>query len=138
MCNFFWNRKSSVSLVSRLRAGLPGFDSRHGQALFILATTFRPPLGTTQIPIQWIPGHSLPGNKASRAQADHLHPSGAEVKNAWSYTSIPPYVFMAWCLVKYRSDFTLILQECTISSDMFTCFGSFWTPYQLLNLCSYK
>jgi len=38
-----------------------------------------------------------PGN-----EADHSPPSSAEVKNAWSYTSTPPYVFMAWCLVKYR------------------------------------
>jgi hypothetical protein len=30
-----------------------------------------------------------------------------EVKNAWSYTSAPPYVFMAWCFTKHR-DFTLM------------------------------
>jgi hypothetical protein len=30
----------------------------------------------------------------------HSSPSNAEVKNAWSYTSIPQYAFMAWCLVK--------------------------------------
>jgi len=23
--------------------------------------------------------------------------SSAEIKNAWSYTSISPYVFVAWC-----------------------------------------
>jgi hypothetical protein len=28
-------------------------------------------------------------------------------KNVWSCTSTPPYVFMAWCLVKHR-DFTLL------------------------------
>jgi hypothetical protein len=33
-------------------------------------------------------------------EADHLPPSNAEVKNAWSYTSTLPYVFMAWCLIK--------------------------------------
>jgi hypothetical protein len=26
--------------------------------------------------------------------------------NAWSYTSCPPYVFMAWCLVTHRDTFT--------------------------------
>jgi hypothetical protein len=31
-----------------------------------------------------------------------IAPSTAEVKKAWSYTSTPPYVFMAWCLNKYR------------------------------------
>jgi hypothetical protein len=34
-----------------------------------------------------------------------LPPASAEV-NAWSYTSTPQYVFMAWCLVKHRDNFT--------------------------------
>jgi hypothetical protein len=33
-------------------------------------------------------------------------PSSSEVKNAWSYASIPPYAFMAWCLLKHRDNFT--------------------------------
>jgi hypothetical protein len=41
-----------------------------------------------------------PRGKAAGAKADHSPPSSDEVKNAWSYTSIPQYVFMAWCLVK--------------------------------------
>jgi hypothetical protein len=47
-------------------------------------------------------------------------PSSAEVKNAWSYTSTPPYLFMAWyllstvyifmtwCLIKRRDNFTTL------------------------------
>jgi len=27
----------------------------------------------------------------------------------WSCTSTPPYVFMAWCLVKHRNDFTFYI-----------------------------
>jgi hypothetical protein len=38
-------------------------------------------------------------------EADHSPPSIVEVKNAWSYTSILPYVFMAWCLVKDRENY---------------------------------
>jgi len=30
-------------------------------------------------------------------EADHSPPSSAEVKNAWSYTSTPQYVFMVLC-----------------------------------------
>jgi hypothetical protein len=41
---------------------------------------------------------SFPGGKAAEAWSW----SSAEVKNAWSYTSIPQYVFMAWCLVKLK------------------------------------
>jgi hypothetical protein len=33
-------------------------------------------------------------------EADHLPPPSTEVKNAFGYTSTPPYVLMAWCLVK--------------------------------------
>jgi len=39
--------------------------------------------------------------------ADHSPSSSAEIKNMWSYTSIPQYIFMAQCLVKYRDNFTL-------------------------------
>jgi hypothetical protein len=35
-------------------------------------------------------------------EADHSPPSGAEVKNAWSYTSTPQYAFIAWCSVKAK------------------------------------
>jgi hypothetical protein len=43
------------------------------------------------------PGIIRPGREAY-----HSPPSKAGVKNPWTYTSIPPYVFMAWYLVKYR------------------------------------
>jgi hypothetical protein len=49
------------------------------------------------------------GVKRPRREADHSPPSSAEVKNAWSYTSTPPYVFIAWCLVKHRDNFTFYL-----------------------------
>jgi hypothetical protein len=39
----------------------------------------------------------LPEGKVVGSEADHLPPSGAEVKNARSYTFTVPYVFMAWC-----------------------------------------
>jgi hypothetical protein len=38
-------------------------------------------------------------------EADRSPPSSAEVKNAWSYTSTPQYVFMAWSLAKYSDNF---------------------------------
>jgi len=39
-------------------------------------------------------------------EADHSPPSSAEVQNTWNYTTTPTHVFMAWCLFKYRDDFT--------------------------------
>jgi hypothetical protein len=53
-------------------------------------------------------GTSFPRGKVSRARSWPPHPS-AKVKNAWCCTSIPKYVFMAWCLVKHRDNFTFTL-----------------------------
>jgi hypothetical protein len=50
----------------------------------------RPALGSTQPPIQWIPGIKRPGS-----EADHSPPTSAKVKKMWIYTFIPPYAFMA-------------------------------------------
>jgi hypothetical protein len=75
--------------------------------VFLFTTASRPALGPTQPPIQWIPGALSLGVKLTRREADHSPPSSVEVKNAWSYTSTPQYVFMAWCLVKVKHrDFT--------------------------------
>jgi hypothetical protein len=52
---------------------------------------------------------SFRGVKRPGREADHSPPSSAEVRNAWSYTSSPQYVFMAWCLVKHRDNFIFIL-----------------------------
>jgi len=52
-------------------------------------------------------------------EADHSPPYSVKGKNVWSYTSTPPVhlavwckicVFMVWCLLKHRDNFTLILK----------------------------
>jgi len=50
--------------------------------------------------IQWVHGFHYPGVKRLGREDDHSHPFTTEVKNAWSYTSTPQYVFMAWWLIK--------------------------------------
>jgi hypothetical protein len=83
--------------------GWPGLHSRQGRGFVLFAISSRPVLVATQPPIQWIPGPLSPG--VNRPGRDHLLPSSAELKNAWSYTSTVPYIFMACCLFKAR-DFT--------------------------------
>jgi hypothetical protein len=39
-------------------------------------------------------GTLSPGAKRPEREADHSHPTSAEVKKTWVYTSIPPYDFM--------------------------------------------
>jgi hypothetical protein len=80
-------------------------------------------LDPTQPRIQWVPGILSLGVKWPGREADYSPPSSAEVKNAWSYTSTPQYVFMAWCLVKHRDNFTftfyLYRLKCSRSSLLF-------------------
>jgi len=40
------------------------------------------------------------GGSFPQGEVDLSPPSNAEVKNVWSCTFIPPYVFMAWYLVQ--------------------------------------
>jgi hypothetical protein len=47
-------------------------------------------------------GSLVSGVKQPECEVNRSALSSAGVKNAWSYNSIPPYVFMVWCLVKYR------------------------------------
>jgi hypothetical protein len=45
-------------------------------------------------------GALFPAVKPLGREAVHLLLFIAEYKNAWSYNSTPPYVFMAWCFMK--------------------------------------
>jgi hypothetical protein len=60
----------------------------------------------TQPRIQWVPGALSLGVKRPGREAHQLPPSSSEFKNAWSYISTSQYVFLAWCLVKHRNNFT--------------------------------
>jgi hypothetical protein len=52
---------------------------------------------------------TFPGVKWPGRESYHSPPSSAEVKEWGSYTSTPPYAFMAWYLVKHRDNFTFYL-----------------------------
>jgi hypothetical protein len=90
--------------VTKLGAGRPDFDSFRGRG-FSFANASRAVLGPIQPPIQWVPGALSPRVKQVGREGDHSLPSSVEVKNAWSYTSTPPYVFMALYLAKKRGNF---------------------------------
>jgi hypothetical protein len=53
------------------------------------------------------PGSSFPGGKQPGHEIDSSPPSSAAVKSS-SYTSTPPYVFMAWCLLNHTGDITFL------------------------------
>jgi len=56
---------------------------------FFFSKISTPVLGFIQPPTKWVPG-SFPGVKRQGPEVNHTHSSSAEVKNEWSYTSIPP------------------------------------------------
>jgi hypothetical protein len=85
-------------IVVRFPAWAGNFPLRHHVQTGYGAQPASYPMGT---------GVSFSGVKRPGCEADHSPPSSAEVKNAWSYTSTPQYVFMEWCLVKHRDNFTL-------------------------------
>jgi hypothetical protein len=77
---------------------------------FLLSTSSRPALGSTQTPIQRVPGAISPGVKRPGREGDHSPPTSAEAKKIWMYISTPPYAFMAYAqLVKHRDNFTFTL-----------------------------
>jgi hypothetical protein len=67
-----------------------GFDSWRGLGIFLFSAASRMALGPTQPPIQWILLALSLMVKWLGHETDHSPPSSAEVKNVWSYTSIPP------------------------------------------------
>jgi hypothetical protein len=79
-----------------LRAGWWGFDSRQGLGIFLFTTDSRSA-------IQLVRGALSLRVKRPGREAEHSHPSSAEIKNAGSYTSTPQYAFMAWCSVKRKA-----------------------------------
>jgi hypothetical protein len=100
---------SSVSIVTELWDR--GRGSISGRDKFFSATVIGPVLGPTQTPIQWVPRTLTSEMKRSGREADHSSSSSGGIKNAWRYISTPPYVFMVWCLIKYRISIQGVVPE---------------------------
>ena len=77
---------------------VPTSLSQQGQGVFIFSKISRPALGSTQPPIQSVPG-TVPTGKQSGLHVDHLPSYSTEVKNEWIYSSTPPPYPPAtpWC-----------------------------------------
>jgi hypothetical protein len=70
---------------------------------------FRPAVGLTQFPIPATSVSRSPQKKQPRCEAVHPRPSSSEYNSKWSKKSTAQYVFMEWCLIKQRSNFTYII-----------------------------
>jgi hypothetical protein len=88
------SQDSSVSAVTRLQAGQPGFGSWEVRIILFVPLSI-PPVKPIQTPIQWVlRSFPWPGR-----EADDSPPPRSKVKKAWSYISTPSYICMVWSSV---------------------------------------
>jgi hypothetical protein len=103
---------SSLTLVTELQGGWLGFDSWQRQKFFSLHHCVQTGFGTHPASYQ-VGTVTCLWDRVARAWSYHLPPSSAEVKNTSTYTSSPPYIFTAWCLIKHN---VCLYDVCILSS----------------------
>jgi len=100
MLNAFSLEPGWLSIVTRLWAGRPGLHSRHRDQVDFGAHPVSYSMGT---------GDPFLGLKRPGRETDHSSPTGADVKNVWSYTSFHQHPFMAYCSIKAQGQLYLYL-----------------------------
>jgi hypothetical protein len=98
---FHHSKSSSISIQYSIRqepgssvwlqTGRSGFDPRQRQRTLPLTSASRPTLGTTQPPVQWVPGALSPGVKSGRGVMLTIYPLlMPRLRKSRSYTSCHP------------------------------------------------
>jgi hypothetical protein len=84
------SRGSSFGIATGYGAGRPGFESRQEQGISVYSTALRPPLGSTQPPIQLVlgTGSAFLGCKAGVKLTIHL-PLAPRSRKAQLYYQFP-------------------------------------------------
>jgi hypothetical protein len=91
---FTRTRFETITLSVKSEKTLPGLEPRQMQKIYMFNNTSRLAVGSTQLPVQWLPGFCR-GCKTAGSEVNNSSPSSADVKHKWSYTSLLPYAFMA-------------------------------------------
>jgi hypothetical protein len=91
--NSILRRDSVVGIVTGYRLDGRVFGVRFPVGPRIFSKSSRPALGSTQPPIQLVPGALPPVLKRPGREADHS--SWCRGQEMWIYTSTPPYVFIS-------------------------------------------
>jgi hypothetical protein len=89
------SQDSTVGIATGYRLDYRMVGDRVPVGSRIFSTSFRPALGSTHPPIQWIPEALSLGVNRPGHETGHLPPASTEVKKMWIYTSTPPYIFVA-------------------------------------------
>jgi hypothetical protein len=54
-----------------------------------------------------IPKENITCENVTKRKPDNFPPPVQQIKNLWSPSCTPPYIFMVYCLIKIRDKFTL-------------------------------
>jgi len=91
-----------LSVVTGMQPGRPGFDFPTGAGIFSLQHRVQIGYGAHPASCRMGTGALSLWVKQPGCEVDGSPSSSFKGKNAWSYTSTAPHIFMASCLVKYR------------------------------------
>jgi hypothetical protein len=123
-----WN--SSVSIVTNVWTGRPANRSVFlaGLEISIFTIATRSTLGKNHS-LNQVYNDCLPHGKATGTRTRPLTSifDHAEIKNAWSYTSTPKHILMAWCVIEHRDIVPRhfkILKVAITYEHIFTMLGS--------------
>jgi hypothetical protein len=83
-----------------------GFDSQYDQEGFLLS--IKKGYSAHSTPAQWVPWAVSSAIKWPAREAGHSLLFCAEFRNDGAILP-PPYIFMTWCLIKHRNNFTYYL-----------------------------
>jgi hypothetical protein len=84
--DILWGRDSSVGIATRYGLDGTGIEPLCGRNF---PHPFRPALGPTQSPLQWVPG-LFPGGESAGRGVDHPYHLAPMLKKEYSYTSTSP------------------------------------------------
>jgi hypothetical protein len=84
-------RDSSVGIAMGYGPDGQGSIPGRSKIVCLFSTASTPALGPTQPHPQWVTGALSPRVKRLGREADHSHPSSAEVKNGGTIPPLPPH-----------------------------------------------
>jgi len=87
------------------------FGSQQGLGIFPFTTASRQALGSTQPPIQWVPGSLSVGVKRPGRESDQSPPSSARSRMRGAIPPLTQYASKMWCSVKKSTEATLHLHK---------------------------
>jgi hypothetical protein len=99
-------KDSSVGIATDY--GLSRFESQTDN-IFLFFMVFKPVLGPTQLPVQWVPGAISQWIKWLGLETEHSPPSSSEVKNGGAISSLP--ICLHGIVLNNLRDFTFFVSE---------------------------